>query len=436
MSNYAAIIAKIDRVEPINGADKIQIAYVLGEPVVVSKDWTVGKVGVFFAPDTQLSEEFCHHNNLFRDAEKNVDKEKKGFFENNRKVRAQPFLGAKSCGFFADLDCMTWTGHCDGFVVGQKFEDLNDKHICHKYISEKTRQAMGNGSKKQAKKTFAPLFKEHVDTDQFKYCLNEIKRGALISIQAKQHGTSFRVAHTPVEVELPKWKQLINRFWPVWLIPPFAEKEWQQIAGTRRVVLKTDETEKEGFHGSEAYRFEVLEALKPHLSKGMTMYGEIVGFVNGKAIMGVHDITKLKDPEFVKKYGKTCTYTYGCNEAQYKFFVYRITLTTEDDVTIDFTQEQLLEFCKNRGIPHTHDIVEPFIYDGNAEKLSALVERLTERDDVLTEDYIDPRHVSEGVIVRCDYHGLTPKFYKSKSKAFRIMEGIFKENNVDAEDAA
>jgi hypothetical protein len=95
MSNYSAFIAKIDRVEPIEKADKIHVAYVLVEPVIVSKEWGVGKVGVFFAPDTQLSVEFCANNNLYRDAEKNSDKTKKGFFENNRRVRAQPFLGIK-----------------------------------------------------------------------------------------------------------------------------------------------------------------------------------------------------------------------------------------------------------------------------------------------------------------------------------------------------
>jgi hypothetical protein len=431
MSNYAAMIAKIDRVEPIQKADRIQVAYVLGEPVIVSKDWGVGKVGVFFAPDTQLSEEFCKANNLFRDATKNADPEKTGFFETNRKVRAQPFQGVKSCGFFAALDCLDWTGHTQEHAIGDKFEVLNGHQICKKFINERTLRAQGNNQQKQAKKNFAPNFKEHVDTDQFKYNLHQIKAGCVISIQSKKHGTSFRVSNTKVAKELPRWQQLINKVFPV-----FPEYEWKSVAGTRRVVLKPDESDKTGFHGSEAYRFEVLEALKPHLSRGMTMYGEIVGFVNGKPIMGVHDMTKLKDPEYTKKYGKTTTYAYGCNEGQYDFFVYRITLTTDDGLSIDLTQHQLLEFCKNRGIKHTLDLVEPFVYDGDSEKLSALVEYHTERPDVLTEDPTDPRHIAEGVIVRCDYHGLTPKFFKSKSKAFRVLEGIFKEDNVDEEDAS
>src|SRR5690606_3139274 len=101
---HKAIVAKIDSVVPIEGADKIHVAYVLGEPVVVSKEWNVGHIGILFPVDLQLSEEYCHENNLFRDNTKNKDTTKKGFFENTRRVRAQPFLGVKSCGYFASCE--------------------------------------------------------------------------------------------------------------------------------------------------------------------------------------------------------------------------------------------------------------------------------------------------------------------------------------------
>lgn len=73
---YKAIIAKIDRVNAIQGADRIQTAYVLGEQVIVSKDWQPGKNGVLFPADAQLSEDFCKNNNLYRDSDKNKDKNK------------------------------------------------------------------------------------------------------------------------------------------------------------------------------------------------------------------------------------------------------------------------------------------------------------------------------------------------------------------------
>jgi hypothetical protein len=430
MSNYKAIIAKIDTTIQIPGADNIHIAKVLGESVIVSKFWGEGKIGVFFPAGTQLSAEFCKTNNLYRDAEQNADKTKKGFFEQTRRVRAQPFLKVKSEGYFTDLESLAFTGYdLSKLKIGDSFEELNGKSVAMKYINEKTRQAIGNRGQKARKKVSTPLFVEHVDTEQFKHNIHKIQKGDLISIQSKKHGTSGRYAYTKVMIELPKWKQIVNRFAPI-----FPEFKWDYVVGTRRVVL--DNPEKEGFHGSEGYRFEVLEKLKPYMTKGMTIYGEIVGYANGKPIMSPHHTKDLKDKAVTKKYGDTMIYKYGCLEGENKFHIYRITYTTEDGVHIDMTQQQLVAWCKDRNIEPSYDLVEPFIYDGDDQKLRRLVDELTEREDVLTEDYHDQSHISEGVIVRVDRNTTTPLFLKSKSYRFKVMEGIIQEKEVDLEDAS
>lgn len=418
--NYCGIIAKVGKVEPITGAERIQVAYVMGEVVVVGKDVKVGDVGVFFPPDTQISEEYLSDNGLYRNSEKNKNPESKGFFEDNGRVRAQPFLGVKSSGYFADLSTLVFTGYdLSKLEVGMMFEDLNGVHIAKKYINPRTQKAQGNAKTKARKKMETPLFHEHVDTDQFKYHAERIPAGSVVSIQAKRHGTSGRASHTLVKRELPKWRQLINK-----ILPVFQEEAWEYVTGTRRVVLKQQDSGKEGFHGDEGFRFEILEQLKPHLERGVTVYYEILGYANGKPIMPAHDITKLKDKNYTKKYGKEAQYTYGCTPDQYKFFIYRVSHTTLDGTEVDLTQQQLKHWCDVRGLESTHDIVEPFVYDGDVDKLRDLVEELTERPDVLTEDYTCPVQISEGVIVRVDNATLIPKFYKSKSFAFRLMEGI------------
>ena len=93
----------------------------------------------------------------------------------------------------------------------------------------------------------------------------------------------------------------------------------------------------------------------------------------------------LKDKAFQKKYGDTVTYKYGALEGEAKFHIYRITLTTEDGSCIDYTQPQLVQWCKDRGLDPAYDVVEPFIYNGDEEALRTLVEQLTERPEVLTE---------------------------------------------------
>lgn len=438
--NYCGIIAKVDKVEPIEGADRIQVAYVLGEPVVVSKEVEVGHVGVFFPPDTELSKDYLSNNNLYRHTDLNVNKDKAGFFDDNGRVRAQPFRKVKSCGYFTELESLVFTGaDVYNLNLGDQFEELNGVQIAKKYVNPNTLRAMGNAQKKARKAVETPYFHQHVDTDQFKYNIDRIPVGSVISIQAKGHGTSARYSNTLVvkEPDYSGWKgklravaDFINGNYNV----PVKVSEY--VAGTRRVVLKSQDKDKEGFHGSEAFRFEILEELKPHLEAGTTIYGEIVGYANDKPIMGTHNVETLKDKAYTKKYGKEMVYKYGCPQGNYKFYAYRVTFTTPAGVEVDLTEPQLVEWCNQRGIEPPMDLVEPFVYDGNKEALMELVEDLTERPDVLTEDYRDPSHVNEGVVIRVDNGRLTPKFYKNKSKAFRIMEGIYKEDNVDMEDAS
>jgi hypothetical protein len=414
---HKAIIAKIDTLTAIAGAEKIQIATVLGEDVIVSKDAQVGDVGVFFPVDLQLSEQYCYENSLFRDKEKNKDKNKAGFFDTNRRVRAQPFMKVKSCGYFADLESLRYVPGSHTYGLGHSFDEINGVKVCEKYISVQARAQMAAGTKKAKKSKEVPFFEKHVDSEQFAHYADKIPEGALISIAAKVHGTSFRVAKTQVIRTIPKWKQLVNK-----VVPLFPTEQMEYVVGTRNVVLETPE--KEGFHGSEGFRFEVAETLKPYLEDGMSIYGEIAGFVNGSTVMPPHDVSALKDKRYTAKYGKQTKYTYGCKDHEYRFHIYRITRQTLSGDLVDMPQKQLEKWCESRGLLGPVEVYPQFIYDGNVEKLKALVSQLTERPELLTEDYIDPSHISEGVILRCDIDGDTPKFFKSKSFAFKVMEGI------------
>ena len=423
-----AIIAKVTSVMPINGADKIHVAVVLGELLVVSKSVGVGDIGVLFPVDTQLSEQYCHENNLFRDVTKNKDVSKAGFFESTRRVRAQPFLKVRSTGLFMPLESLAFASNGADFSLCETFDELNGIQICNKYISQATKDAIAKkaNSTKKTKIVATPYFEKHVDSAQLKHAGMSIPKGALLSFHSKRHGTSHRQAHTKVIITLPKWKQAINK-----LLPIFKTEQWQHVVGTRNVVLIPGSN---GFHGPEQFRFDVASQLSPYLEKGMQVFAEIVGYVNGKPIMPPHDIKSLKSKPHTKKYGESVVYSYGCKEHEYKFHVYRVTFLSESGINIDFTQRQMEQWCEERGIPRTLDVAPQEIYDGNFEKLLAKVEELTERVDVLTEDVTDTSHLSEGVILRIDSGGFKPTFMKSKSYAFKVCEGI--SEALDTEDAS
>lgn len=428
MSNYKAIIAKVDRVVEIPNADKIHTAFVLGEQVVVSKQVGVGKVGVLFVSGTQLSEDYTKYSNLYRDSSKNSDTTKSGFFEDSRRVRAQPFLKVRSEGYFGDLESLSFTGFdISKLKIGDGFEELNGVMVCNKYLNDRARKSISNSNTKARRKNETPLFVEHVETSQFKHNISKIQKGDLISIQAKVHGTSARMGYTKVVKPLSCWRQLINK-----VIPIFTTEFHDYVVGTRRVVL-TD-IGKEGFHGSEGFRFQVMDMVKPYLTKGMTIYAEIAGYANGRPIMSTHNTLSLKNRQLTKKYGDVITYKYGCVDGSFRMHIYRITVTADDGFVSEFTQPQIVKWCNDRGLVPALDVVEPFIFDGNYEKLSDLVEDLTERHNVLGEDFIDPTHLSEGVIIRIDNAEHTPLFLKSKSFYFKCLEGIASEDSVDLED--
>lgn len=431
MSNYRGIVSKIEKLIQIEKADNIQIAVVLGEFTIVSKAAKEGDIGILFPAGTQLSEQYCFENNLFRDKSKNKDQEKSGFFDENRKVRCQKFLGVKSEAYFTTLDSVAYTGvDISTLTPMTSFEELNGVKVCNKFLTKESVKIKGE-KKQKSKKKDTPFFFEHVETGQFKYESHKIQKGDLISIQAKGHGTSQRSGIQLVQKPLPKWKQVVNKILPMFK----AEKVYEHVVGTRRVVLDTPE--KEGFHGSEAFRFEIAEKIRPYLSEGMTAYYEIVGYANSKPIMGTHGISKLKDKKYQKKYGDEVVYSYNCLAGTNSFYIYRITYTTNSGEVVDLTQPQLVKWCKDRGLEPSLDVIDPFIFDGDMEKLKSLVEELTERPDVLTEDFRDPSHPSEGVVIRVDNGNTTPLFLKSKSFVFKCLEGIVQdEGGVDEEDVS
>lgn len=428
---HTAIIAKIDRVDPIEGANTIQKAYCLGTQLIVGKEAKEGDIGILFPSELQLSADYCKENNLYRHAELNKDPTKAGFFDDNRRVRAQPFLKVKSDGYFAQIESLSYTGYdISKLKIGDMFDELGGISICTKYISQKTRAAMASRPKKQ-KQVETPLFYKHPDTDNIKYYIDAIPKGALISIQSKTHGTSGRYSLSKTYRTLPSYRRIINRIYPF-----FSNESWEYLVGTRNCVLFEEQNEKLGFHGSEQFRFDVLEILKPHLTKGLNIYLEIFGYANGSPIMPRHETSKIKDKRYEKKYGKQITYNYGCLDGTFNYKIYRISSVAESGESLDFAQEQLKHWCEIRNLNCCQDIIPSFIYDGDKSKLEELIEELTERPEKLTEDYIDPTSISEGIVIRVDYKELTPKFYKKKSWAFSVMEGFAKENEVDIEDAS
>lgn len=433
---YTAIVARIQKTEPISGADRILKATVNGNTVVVGIDTKEGDMGIYFECDGKLSKEFLEANNLIRYKDPVTGEYKGGFFEEKGRVRAQAFKGVKSNGFWCPLSYLDFTlgwmeqKNPEELPEGFQFDTFNGIKICEKYYTPKTMAQLGEKRIKIRKGI--PTFPKHTDTQQYRHCRQEIN-GGIIIITEKVHGTSQRTGNVYIEEDSEDFKTSVGwkRFLP-WIKP---KKGYQIVNGTRNVVLR-DESHSTWYKEGEKFRWNVIRDWKNKLHKNEVVYFEVVGFTENKQpIMPAHETKNVKDKAFNKQYGNIMNYTYGCNSESDKLndvYVYRITMCNEDGIQVDYSWQQVKARCQELGINHVPEIIPPFIFT-TIEDLDKLVE-----DNMPGESTIDSTHIREGVCIRVEDSFTGPRIFKAKSWEFGLMEGYLKDNEdfVDLEEVS
>lgn len=229
MSAYTAIVTSI-RVRPHPNADRLQLGTVLGNQVVVGLETQDGTLGVFFPTDGQLSHEFCLCNGLYNNsALRQLDLPEStspGFFDANRRVRAQRFRQERSDGIWMPLTCLAWAG--DGIhklKEGDTFTEFGGHLICQKYFTPATMRAVG-GNKLQRRDS--KCFPKHDDTKQFRFVADDIPDDAVVYITEKLHGTSGRYGRVWDELPQAWWERLLH----------LNQKHgWRYLIGSKNVIV-------------------------------------------------------------------------------------------------------------------------------------------------------------------------------------------------------
>lgn len=450
---HCGYVTTLKDVRPHPNADKLVLATCFVNTVCVNKEiYHEGEIGVYFPVDLQLSMEFCQKNGLLAVYEngKNISG---GYMDPaKRNVKAIKLRGEQSDGLFLPLSCLAYTGvNLDELELNSPITVVNGHEICRKYIPRGKPQATAAGgagkrAKRKAKRSIAPVFYEHIDTEQLAYNLHMFKPGDLIEITRKLHGTSARTSHTKVFQGMKRtfWDKLFRREGtPIY--------DWGYVSGTRRTVLDTFDG---GFYGSNEFRKPYHDFFEGKLLKGETVYYEIVGFTHeGQPIMGVCNNKKLNDKEFVKKYGETTTFSYGCAPGvQYELefneqgdivnripfyhkndiYVYRMTMTNEDGEVVEYTPDQMRHRCMYMGVKtvplHWYGFIPENPGSKEDDTISAGEWVLNKAEQFYDgEEPIDPTHIREGVVVRV-INRPTFTAYKHKNFQFKVLEGIIKEN--------
>jgi hypothetical protein len=413
-----------------SNADRLLIGDCFGNQVIVGLDTKENDIGIYFPSDGRLSDEFLAANNLVRkiDADgKNIG----GLFDANGKVRTQKLRGEKSDGYFCSLHSLDYLSFdTSELQVGFAFSEIAGHKICEKFVSAKTQTARG---KKPREKTKFPLFHEMPDTEQLAYHLDELKEGMFLIITEKVHGTSQRSSNS-IEERYPWYARLVNGILRRTAIRP--HREYKYVCGTRRVVLKDFETHT-GYYGeNEKFREYAHNRFVGKLHKGESVYYEVVGYAaEGVPIMPVCDNTKLQDKDFVKRYGKTTTFTYGCPPGAHDVIVYRMSITNDEGYETDYSWDMVKQRCAEMDVKHVPEMTRILYceYSDPDSSRKAFLQHL-DMHRVNGDSMLTPDHIREGVVVRAD--GSKWRAWKYKSFQFKVLEDIIKLSDaVDIEEA-
>ena len=441
---YVAYVTTLKNVRKHPNADRLQLAECFGNTVCVNMDYTENQIGIYFPTDGQLSVEFAEKNNLLR--KKDADGNNIGGYmdPDKRNVTTIRLRGEKSDGLFLPIYCLDYCFEgcaAEHLSVGDTIDIVNGHDICAKYIpAKKVRQSGISKTNKICKKkeNIAPLFKEHADTEQLAYNLSAFKPGDFIEITLKMHGTSQRTAN------LPRFEGYKRTFMDrIMRREGVAQYNWGSVSGTRRVILDNYEG---GYYGSNEFREAHSKFFDGKLHKGETVYYEVVGFTtSGTPIMGDADNTKLKDKDFVKKYGKITTFSYGCAPQevpaiihypdmveidpgipQSDIYVYRMTMTNEDGDVVEYTPDFMRYRCEQMGVKTVPVFWKGIVPEDLSDTDAGDWVKAKAEDFYDGPDPIGKTHVREGVVVRIVNR---PKFaaYKHKNFSFKVLEGIIKE---------
>ena len=422
--NYCAIVAKIDSTVALPKMDRVKHGIILGNKIIISKEYEAGKVGLYFPVECALSPAFLKANNLYRKADLNEDTTKSGYFEENGRIRCIKFQKVhESQGLFMPLDSLKpflTEKEISSLSVGDAFDMLGDVEICRKYtVKKRNASSQLSGSKKTKKTTEEKLvegqFRFHQDTSMMYRNLHRIEPDTLIGISSKWHGTSSIVGKLLCKKPLTLVEKIAKK-----LGISVVDTQYDYIFASRKVIKNNELNPNANHYYKENIWGIAAETLKPYLKDGMTFYFEIVGYT--------------PDGAMIQK-----GYDYGCKENEFKTAIYRITQTNDRGEVFEFSAKQVQDFCKEMGISAVKELYygyakHYFPYGGEdlTEWQKGFLEKLksdyNEKDCGICLNKVP----EEGCVIRVE--GSSFEAYKCKSARFYEWEtSMLDSGEVDIE---
>jgi len=408
-ANYAATVVKLKNIIPLAGCDNVVGTTIFGFQAIISNSHKKGDIGLAFTAETQISDAYCHENNLYRHDDKNKNLGVKGYLEDNRRVKAMKFRGHQSDCLFMPLESLKYTGiNIEELSEGDTFDKIGDQIICQKYVirTNESLNRLDKNRDKTFKRVESKFMPEHYDSDNYFRNADTISPEQDVIVTQKLHGTSIRVANTIVKRKLSMVENFLKK-----MGVKIQEYEYDNVYGSRKVVKDINNPNQNHFYKIDVWSEEgkKLDGLLP---EGYILYGELIGYTADGAALQKN-------------------YTYGFPVGTCGLYVYRVAFINHQGIIVDLSWNQVKEFCIERGLNFV-----PELYLGKMK-------------DLVVEDWLNKRYweagfknclplpeneklVDEGICIRVDR--LAPYILKAKSPIFLEHESqVLDEGLVDLE---
>lgn len=472
-SEYCCNVVRIGEITPIEGSDFLAQTVINGDSIVVRKDEVKeGDLMLYASNECQLNLDFLAANNLFeigsyelnsnaKKVEKLINDNKKdeakklvGFFNKRGRVKMIRLRGVPSFGFLFSLNTLAkWKPEAAGVnledYVGKDFDTVCDELFVKAYVpyvkpkSERAKSDKRNKKLKRFDRIIEGEFKFHYDTDPLAKNMSLIKPDDVVTISVKVHGTSAIIAN--VKTRIPKKIAFYKRMWNWFIDKTNAFTDHRYIdyeigydnVYSSRNIIKNKYINKDArdhdFYGSDIWG-EYSEKLFPYIPKGMTVYGEIFGYLTGESKM-------------IQK-----GYDYGCKPGHNKMMIYRITTDIGEGKKYEWDVLEVRDFT-NKLIEEHPEIAEwlqpiPVLYHGTLkdlypdisienhwhENILAAMQNDKEHFGMeLNEPMCNNKVAREGIVLRIDNDPVNEAF-KLKTVKFREKEKSLIDNGeVDME---
>lgn len=478
---YSAIVVKLGPVAPVEGSDFLGYTLVEGFPIVVRKDQvSEGDLMIYCQNETALNLDFLGANNNFdwENKEKNANykseilplletgnkdeaKKKCGFVNKYGRIRMIRLRGQVSMGIlFPKAALVAWKPKLESLnledYLGQDFDTVDGELFCKAFVRPVKEHKRGTGKKLDASKRFNRIiegtFNFHYDTQNLQRNIDRLSPNDEVTISVKLHGTSAIFANIPVrkpkirtefEKHIHNWakKKMFGKMKRQYEIlsnntASGYTEEYGNVYSSRCVIKNKylNQGVSGGYYGADIWGV-YNGILKNYIPKDYTIYGEILGYLEGEQRM-------------IQKH-----YDYGCSEGKNFFMPYRISQALPDGKRKEFSIREVQAWTKSllKEHPELSERVHPMtiLFEGKLKDRyldipvdenwnSEILKRL-ERDLEFGMEGLEPMCTGhkvprEGFCLRIN-GDLIPECFKCKCKAFLFQEAKEMDNSdsVDIE---